>query len=113
MPRNSCIWPTATPRTGPLSVATTGDFGAADAPVGTLAMTAATTATMATCPMQLDVIVVPPQVEFSRDACYVSARQPVKARRGGTRAERSVDAIQAPVAGRAGELRERARRRMA
>src|SRR5215813_1852310 len=106
MPRNACVWPMATPRTGPLSVATTGDCGAADAPVGALEITLARTATKTTRPIQFAVIVAPPEVEFSRDACYVSARQPVKARRGGTRAERSVDAIQAPVAGRAGELRE-------
>src|SRR5215471_17044951 len=86
MPRNACVWPMATPRTGPLSVATTGDCGAADAPVGALEITLARTATKTTRPIQFAVIVAPPEVEFSRDACYVSARQPVKARRGGARA---------------------------
>src|SRR5215471_21589363 len=66
MPRNSCIWPTVTPRTGPLSVATTGDFGAADARVGAPATALARTATTRMHLIRFDVIVVPPEVEFAR-----------------------------------------------
>src|SRR3954464_15136558 len=37
MPRNACISPTVVPRTGPPSVATTGDFGAANTVVDAIA----------------------------------------------------------------------------
>src|SRR5262245_14642692 len=61
MPRNACTSPMATPLTGPLSVATKGDVGAADARVGALATTLARTATTRMHPIPFDLIVGPPQ----------------------------------------------------
>src|SRR5215813_280647 len=98
MPRNACTVPLSTPRIGPWSVATTGDAGAADVPVGRLAPTTTATAMMSRKhPVRLDIMVVPPEVECPACRMLCRGRSPGQegarvARRGLRGARRLVHA---------------------